>query len=106
MVLEEQRTGKARRSRGLLGLFFIGSGINHFVIPATYERIVPPGWGDPKTLVRVSGVAEVAGVLVVAIGSAEIVHRFAEAAWIVLRAVEEEVLEEVGQAGSSALLVA
>jgi uncharacterized membrane protein len=50
-----------RRSRGLLGLFFIQAGVAHFVIPGTYERIVPPGWGDPKTLVMASGIAEVAG---------------------------------------------
>ena len=35
--------------------------MNHFVIPGAYERIVPPGMGDPETLVRVSGVAEIAG---------------------------------------------
>ncbi len=67
MVAEEGKTAKAReagprrRSRSLLGLLFIGAGINHFVIPGAYERIVPPGWGDPKTLVMVSGVAEIAG---------------------------------------------
>ena len=36
---------------------------NHFVMPRAYRRIVPPGWGDPSTLVTVSGVAEVAGGL-------------------------------------------
>jgi uncharacterized membrane protein len=54
------RTG-ATRSRALLGAFFIGSGVNHFVIPKAYQRIVPPGIGDPATLVTVSGVAEVLG---------------------------------------------
>ena len=54
-----------RRSRALLGLFFIGSGINHFVIPGAYRKIVPPGMGDAATLVVVSGVAEVAGGLAV-----------------------------------------
>jgi uncharacterized membrane protein len=49
------------RARRLLALFFIGGGINHFVIPRTYESIVPPGLGDPKRLVAISGVAEVAG---------------------------------------------
>ena len=49
------------RSRTLLGLFFIGSGVNHFLIPKAYQRIVPPGIGDPATLVTVSGVAEVLG---------------------------------------------
>jgi uncharacterized membrane protein len=53
----------AGRSRALLGFFFIGSGVNHFLIPKAYRQIVPPGIGDPATLVTVSGVAEVlAGV--------------------------------------------
>jgi uncharacterized membrane protein len=51
----------AGRSRALLGLFFIGSGVNHFLIPKAYRQIVPPGIGDPATLVTVSGVAEVLG---------------------------------------------
>jgi uncharacterized membrane protein len=54
------------RSQRLLSLFFIGAGINHFVSPGFYRRIVPPGFGDPKTVVAVSGVAEiVAGLAVV-----------------------------------------
>jgi uncharacterized membrane protein len=54
------------RSQRLLSLFFIGAGVNHFVSPRFYERIVPPGFGDPKTVVAVSGVAEiVAGAAVV-----------------------------------------
>jgi uncharacterized membrane protein len=56
---QSQPRGGARRSRRLLGLLFVASGVNHFVIPRTYERIVPPGLGDPKTLVVVSGVAEI-----------------------------------------------
>lgn len=51
----------AGRSRALLGFFFIGSGVNHFLIPKAYRQIVPPGIGDPATLVTVSGVAEVLG---------------------------------------------
>jgi len=42
-------------------MFFVGAGVNHFVIPKTYKQIVPPDLGDPATLVWVSGVAEVAG---------------------------------------------
>jgi uncharacterized membrane protein len=48
-------------SQKALAVFFIGSGVNHFVIPDTYKQIVPPGWGDPAMLVQVSGVAEIAG---------------------------------------------
>ncbi len=55
------RPSPPSRSRRLLSLFFIGGGINHFVMPKPYERIVPPGLGDPATLVAVSGVAEIAG---------------------------------------------
>jgi uncharacterized membrane protein len=51
------------RSRRLLGAFFIGAGVNHFAMPGFYRKIVPPGMGDPATLVAVSGVAEVAGGL-------------------------------------------
>jgi uncharacterized membrane protein len=50
-----------RGSLRALAVFFIGSGVNHFVIPDTYKQIVPPGWGDPAMLVQVSGVAEIAG---------------------------------------------
>jgi hypothetical protein len=48
--------------------------------------------------VRVGGAVAVVG--------AEVVHRLAETARVVLRAVEEEVLEQVSEAGSAALLVA
>jgi len=54
-------SGERLRARRALAAFFIGAGVNHFVIPRVYKRIVPPGLGDPETLVRVSGVAEVAG---------------------------------------------
>jgi uncharacterized membrane protein len=50
-----------KSSQRALAAFFIGAGVNHFVIPSVYKQIVPPGIGDPETLVRVSGVAEVAG---------------------------------------------
>ncbi len=55
-------------SRWLLGALFVAAGINHFVMPRGYERIVPPGLGDPSTLVAISGVAEVAGGVGVLIG--------------------------------------
>jgi uncharacterized membrane protein len=50
------------RSRTLLGAFFVGAGINHFLIPRTYESIVPPSMRDDAArLVAISGVAEIAG---------------------------------------------
>jgi uncharacterized membrane protein len=49
-------------SRRLLAAFFIGSGVNHFLVPRFYEQIVPPRLkGDAAMLVQVTGVAEVAG---------------------------------------------
>ena len=55
-------SGRSRSARAL-GLFFIAAGVNHFVVPRPYRKIVPPGLGDPALLVAVSGVAEVAGGL-------------------------------------------
>jgi len=53
-----------RRSRLLLGIAFVGAGINHFATPHHYERIVPPSLrGRARSVVAVSGVAEVAGGL-------------------------------------------
>jgi uncharacterized membrane protein len=53
-----------RRSRLLLGITFIGAGINHFATPRHYERIVPPSLrGRAQSVVAVSGVAEIAGGL-------------------------------------------
>ena len=56
-------SGRPTRSQRLVGLIFIGAGLNHFVIPRAYRQIVPPSFGDPARLVAISGVAEVAGGL-------------------------------------------
>jgi uncharacterized membrane protein len=51
-----------KRSPALLGTFFIGAGLNHFVMPDAYRRIVPPSLKeDARRVVVVSGVAEVVG---------------------------------------------
>jgi uncharacterized membrane protein len=62
-VMDNDRnmSGEKQGARRALAVFFIGAGVNHFVIPGVYKQIVPPGMGDPATLVRVSGVAEIAG---------------------------------------------
>jgi uncharacterized membrane protein len=55
-----------RRGAKLLGLAFLGAGLNHFAMPRPYRRIVPPGlgdWVDSGTVVTLSGVAEIAGGL-------------------------------------------
>jgi len=45
-----------------LAAFFIGAGINHFVMPRAYEAIVPPRLaGRKREIVQVSGVAEALG---------------------------------------------
>jgi uncharacterized membrane protein len=59
-AVEEKRSGGL--SRRLLAGFFIGSGVNHFVIPRAYEKIVPPLLQrEAGRVVALSGVAEVAG---------------------------------------------
>jgi uncharacterized membrane protein len=61
-IAGERRRGK--RSRLLLGMAFVGAGVNHFAMPRPYERIVPPSLkGSARSLVAVSGVAEIAGGL-------------------------------------------
>ncbi len=61
-IADEPRRGK--RSRLLLGVAFVGAGVNHFVMPRPYERIVPPSLKDrARSLVVVSGAAEIAGGL-------------------------------------------
>ncbi|HLY03626.1 MAG TPA: hypothetical protein VKR56_14160 [Candidatus Cybelea sp.] len=46
---------------GLLGLFFIAAGANHFVHPGFYIRIVPGYLPEPALLVAISGVCECLG---------------------------------------------
>ena len=47
----------------LFGPFFVFAGVMHFVIPKTYEAIVPDYLPAHKELVRASGVAEILGGL-------------------------------------------
>ena len=47
--------------RRLLGLTFIGTGINHFVMPKTYQAIMPRYLPAHRELVLASGVAEALG---------------------------------------------
>ncbi|MGI8758406.1 MAG: DoxX family protein [Acidimicrobiales bacterium] len=56
--------GQGQRSGLALAVFMVLAGALHFVIPASYERIVPRSLGNPRALVAVSGAAEIgAGVL-------------------------------------------
>jgi uncharacterized membrane protein len=57
----ERETGRGLSWR-LLANLFIAAGVNHFVMPRVYERIVPPPLrGHSKRIVQISGVAEIAG---------------------------------------------
>jgi uncharacterized membrane protein len=63
--VSQPRTPASQRA---LAAFFIGAGVNHFVMPRAYRAIVPPRLQRrSKELVEISGVAEIlggAGVLV------------------------------------------
>ena len=50
-----------RRVLSLAGPFYIFAGVMHFVIPKTYEAIMPPWLPAHRELVYASGVAEAAG---------------------------------------------
>lgn len=47
--------------RLLTATVFIFAGINHFRKPTFYVRIIPPHFPNPKVLVLISGVCEIAG---------------------------------------------
>lgn len=47
--------------RLLLAILFVVAGIAHFVSPDAYVRIVPPYLPQPRLLVLISGIAEIAG---------------------------------------------
>lgn len=49
------------RAARTFGGFFVFMGIMHFVIPRTYESIVPDALPAKRALVYASGVAEIAG---------------------------------------------
>lgn len=53
------------RSQHLLAAFFTLAGTMHFVIPRSYEAIMPPYVPRHREAVAVSGVAEIAGGLAV-----------------------------------------
>jgi uncharacterized membrane protein len=53
------------RSQRLLAAFFAFAGTMHFVIPRSYEAIMPPSLPRHREAVIVSGVAEIVGGLAV-----------------------------------------
>lgn len=50
-------------SRLILSLMFTGAGVMHFLMPASYQKIMPPYLPNPAALVAISGAAEIAGGL-------------------------------------------
>lgn len=59
---EEHTEGTGKRSRRALAVFFVGAGLNHFIQPRPYEKIVPPRLqGEARRVVMLSGLAEIAG---------------------------------------------
>lgn len=62
--------GSSRLKRPLrhaMGVLYVGAGVLHFVVPKLYARIVPPQFPRPLALVYLSGIAEVALGIVVAL---------------------------------------
>jgi uncharacterized membrane protein len=53
------------RSRQLLAGFFASTGVLHFLIPRSYEAMMPPSLPAHSEAVAVSGVAEIVGALAV-----------------------------------------
>jgi uncharacterized membrane protein len=52
---------RSMSARRLFGPFFILAGLMHFLIPRSYEAIVPDYLPAPRRLVYGSGIAEIAG---------------------------------------------
>jgi uncharacterized membrane protein len=67
--MADEQTPKRRKEtvrtalRGLLAATFVTAGVLHFTSPETYLRVMPPYLPYPRTLVLVSGAAEIAGGL-------------------------------------------
>lgn len=52
----------------VLSLFFTAAGVNHFISPETYLKIMPDYLPRPRTLVYVSGFFEMLGGVGLAVG--------------------------------------
>lgn len=59
MTDHDTSSRRGRALRFLMGLFYVATGVGHFLAPRALERIVPPQLPRPKALVYVSGVAEI-----------------------------------------------
>lgn len=61
--LAEQKAPRLTLLQAILGFAFIGVGSMHFIIEKFFVAIVPKSLPNPKALVQISGVAEIAGGL-------------------------------------------
>lgn len=59
-----------RIARVVLALFFIAAGINHFVHPGVYVRMVPPWLASAALLVQITSICEMLGGIGVLIHNA------------------------------------
>ena len=44
----------------IMAILYILAGINHFIMPGFYEKIIPPFFGNKKLINWASGIAEIA----------------------------------------------
>jgi uncharacterized membrane protein len=44
-----------------MGIFYVSAGVAHFVVPATYLRVMPPYIPWPLAMIYLSGAAEILG---------------------------------------------
>ncbi|MEQ9304137.1 MAG: DoxX family protein, partial [Marinoscillum sp.] len=50
----------------IMAILYIIAGINHFIMPRFYEKIIPPFLGNKKLINRISGIAEIfLGILLI-----------------------------------------
>jgi len=55
----DARTRRKRNLGRVMGAIYAVAGVTHFLAPASFARAVPPEFPRPRTLVYLSGVAEV-----------------------------------------------
>ena len=59
-MTDSDSSSRSKILRYAMGLFYVATGVGHFLAPQPLERIVPPQLPSPTALVYASGVAEIA----------------------------------------------